>query len=620
MRDVCLLMCAMLLSASSVHAAVPAQVPVQGTLRDNAGQPVMEGAFRMTVSLYASEDATEVVWQGSWPEDPVANCVADTAGCVIVRAGAFRLNLPVTSEFFAAGNVWLGLQVEEEPELPRRRLGTTPYAFHAASAAGLACSGCVTSEALSAEAIATVAAAAAAEVQLAPPTLGSVSEGLLTHAFVDTFTYPGVIAIPDNFPPGLTVTLEVADVGVAEAVRVHVVLTNSNISTVSLSLTDPNGAVHLLYDGAGEGAGLEGTWPTSDALVSGDLGAWIGQNPTGTWSLSVVDSGFLNNAQDGEISAWSITVDTVSDTKVEAKADLIVTGSVQVGPSDAECVAKAAGTVAFDPASKSLMVCDGAAWLRLKTCDPQCPLPSAVTCGVSIMNACDDACSGAGTAMDPAACLGAVSTTACGVTVQDSCGNDCGLNGTAPSSGACPNASEVTCGQDISDACGNLCSGQGESCAVGSCLSGACCGDQSVDGAEECDDGNQVDGDGCSAQCQGEGVDYRGYITWGQDCSNQSDAQQDQMMNNACQSTYGGDARAATVEEIYSGAISGLPSFNNSGEHLLGTCPDCGGNSSGCVSGHCRKCVDPSAQWPSSSHAGWNTNCCNSSRSAICVD
>ena len=620
MRYACLLALVSVLLTPSVYAAAPSQVPVQGTLRDNAGQPVMAGAFRMTVALYASEGSDEVLWEGSWPEDPAADCVIDPSGCVVIEAGSFRLELPVGPEVFQGGNVWLGLRVEDEPELPRRRLGSTPFALHASSASALMCSGCIATDALSEEAIASVAAAAAAEVQLAPPTLAEVSDDLLTNAFVDTFTHPGVIAIPDNYPPGLTVNLDVGDVGIAEAVRVRVALSSSDTSTVKLSLTDPNGVVYVLFDGDGEDGEIDGTWPEPDALVSGDLGTWVGQNPSGTWSLTVVDSGFLNNGQDGEISHWSITVDTVSATKVEAKADLVVTGSVQVGATDAQCTAKSTGTVAFDPASKSLMVCDGEDWLRLKTCDPQCPQPSAVVCGAAILSACDDVCTGTGTAIDPVACLGAVSTTPCGVTVQDSCGNDCGLNGTAPSAGACPGASEVACGQAISDACGNPCSGQGEGCAVGSCLGGACCGDESIDGTEQCDDGNQVDGDGCSSQCQNEGVDYAGYIQWGQTCQSQSDAQQDDIMDSLCASTFSGNARAATVEEIYSGVITGLPSSNNSGQHLLGTCPDCAGNNSGCVSGHCRKCVDPGAQWPSGSDSGWNNNCCNSTRSAICVN
>ncbi|MDP6947112.1 MAG: hypothetical protein QF464_23380, partial [Myxococcota bacterium] len=68
--------------------------------------------------------------------------------------GQFRLNLGAVAPldpwlFAASGGLWLGVTVETEPELPRRPMGTTPYAFQSASASGLSCSGCVEPEALS---------------------------------------------------------------------------------------------------------------------------------------------------------------------------------------------------------------------------------------------------------------------------------------------------------------------------------------------------------------------------------------------------------------------------------------------------------------------------------------
>ena len=464
--------------------------------------------------------------------------------------------------------------------------------------------------------------AALEQLSLGPDLLDDVSNGLLTNEFVDTFTYPGAIAIPDNYPPGFEASIDVGDVGIAKEIRVHVALINSDISSLTLRLTDPTGAEHVLYDGGGAGDALDATWPNPDAVVSGDLQGWVGQNPAGTWTLHIADGGFLNNLQDGEVSAFSIDIDTLSSKKVKASADLEVTGSVQVGQSDAPCDASRAGAVTFDVDSKALHVCDGQTWLRLKTCDPSCPSASTVVCGQAVTSACDDACGTLGSATDAVACLGQVSTTPCGTAVVDSCNNDCGLTGTAPSGDACPGAAEVACGSVISDACGNVCSGLGQACSAGSCLDGACCGDSVQSGSEACDDGNQIDGDGCSSTCQGEGVNFLGFITWQQQCSAQSDAEQDQIMNSTCSGQYGGTARAATIAEIASGAILGLPGNNSSGNWLMGVCPDCQGNPSNCVSGFCRKCVDPGNPWPTSIdvNAGWHDNCCGSSRSAICVN
>jgi len=482
--------------APAVSAAVPAWVPVQGALKDNAGQPVLEGAFAMQVALYATADATVPLLEAAWPSDEGADCLVDATGCVIVKGGVFRIDLPVDPDVFADGEAWMGLSVEGEPELPRRRIGATPYAMHAGSASGLACDGCVAASALSDEAL--------AQLSLGPDLLDDVSNGLLTNEFVDTFTYPGAIAIPDDYPPGFDAAIAVADVGIAKALTVHVALTNSDISTLSLTLMDPAGDLHVLYDGGDSGDSLDATWPSPDALVSGDLGSWIGQNPAGLWTLHIVDDGFLNNLQDGEVSELSISVDTLSSKKVEARADLVVTGGVQVGNTDAPCDAAHAGTLVFDASSKSLRVCDGTNWLRLRACDPACPAASTVECGDAVSSDCGDDCGVIGTATDALDCLTNVASTGCGSAVQDSCGNGCGLTGSAPDPAACPAVSDIACGQAIQDACGNSCTGIGTACGQGSCLSGACCGDGSSTGSEECDDGNQDDGDGCSSTCQDE--------------------------------------------------------------------------------------------------------------------
>jgi len=126
---------------------MPLEMPLQGVLRDNAGAPVAQGEFPMTFAIYAAADAADALW-------------TETLG-VTVQGGQFRLNLgtitPLSPTLFAAsGALWLGITVESEPELPRRPMGTTPYAFQSASASGLSCSGCVEPEALSPAALQVV--------------------------------------------------------------------------------------------------------------------------------------------------------------------------------------------------------------------------------------------------------------------------------------------------------------------------------------------------------------------------------------------------------------------------------------------------------------------------------
>ena len=140
-----------LLMSGAAQAAVPMQIPLQGALRDNAGAPVSSGTFEMTFTLYRDAEGTDEAWT--------------TTRTVTVQGGLFRAMLgeetPVDPQLFGAeGGLWLGVTVEQEPELPLRPLASTPYALAAGEAAGLSCSGCVSAEALSADATAALTDAA----------------------------------------------------------------------------------------------------------------------------------------------------------------------------------------------------------------------------------------------------------------------------------------------------------------------------------------------------------------------------------------------------------------------------------------------------------------------------
>jgi cysteine-rich repeat protein len=100
---------------------------------------------------------------------------------------------------------------------------------------------------------------------------------------------------------------------------------------------------------------------------------------------------------------------------------------------------------------------------------------------------------------------------------SDCCSGTCYPNGTC--AGAC-SANGLSCSQSA-DCCagqcannlccvpqGNAC-GTGADCCSGNCAGGTCggplpstCGDAILSGAEQCDDGNTVSGDGCSSTCQ----------------------------------------------------------------------------------------------------------------------
>lgn len=156
--------CVGLLAGTSPAHAVPLQMPVQGLLHDNAGQPAPSGAYEVVFVLYAQAEGGAAVWSEAWPPADTT-CEEEPAKCVGVELGVFDIMLgshqALDAGVFAAyGDLWLGVAVVPEAEMvPRRPLASVPYAVHAASAAvttGLACSGCVSAEALGEDAWALI--------------------------------------------------------------------------------------------------------------------------------------------------------------------------------------------------------------------------------------------------------------------------------------------------------------------------------------------------------------------------------------------------------------------------------------------------------------------------------
>ncbi len=133
------LLLALLTAAPLAASAVPTRMPVQGVLLTNAGDKAPDGDYPVTFSLHAAPVGGDALWQ-------------ETQTDVQVKGGLFRTYLgsqtPLDPDDFADGpELWMQLQVDAEPALPRWQFGTQAFAFRAASAEtanGLACTGCVT--------------------------------------------------------------------------------------------------------------------------------------------------------------------------------------------------------------------------------------------------------------------------------------------------------------------------------------------------------------------------------------------------------------------------------------------------------------------------------------------
>ncbi len=126
-----------------VSVGPPPQLPVQGTLRSVGGEGV-DGSFALRFRLYEGEATVDPFFEENFEAVVVKDGVMSVVlGAVEALDAAKVANAP---------EVWIGIKVEGEPELPRRRLLSTPYALaagHALSAdkaLGINCSGCITAD------------------------------------------------------------------------------------------------------------------------------------------------------------------------------------------------------------------------------------------------------------------------------------------------------------------------------------------------------------------------------------------------------------------------------------------------------------------------------------------
>jgi subtilisin-like proprotein convertase family protein len=162
--------------------------------------------------------------------------------------------------------------------------------------------------------------------------------GRLNMSFVETEVLSSTntpLAIPDNNPVGVTDTIAVPDIGIAQRLTVSIDISNSDISGIEVTLSDPNSNSYTLYDGSSSGTQLVTSYPDPTPPVSGDLETWIGQNPQGNWTLRVVDNDYLNNALDGQINSWSVSFLTADGNTVRiSNGDVAVDGSVGIGVTD----------------------------------------------------------------------------------------------------------------------------------------------------------------------------------------------------------------------------------------------------------------------------------------------
>jgi hypothetical protein len=112
---------------SGPTASAPAFIRLDGELKTATGE-ARTGAVTLVVSLYAGPGDTAALWAEAQP------VTLDAAGRYTVFAGATQADgLP--REFFASNVAqWIGVAVQGEPEQPRVRMLSVPYAVSAGNA------------------------------------------------------------------------------------------------------------------------------------------------------------------------------------------------------------------------------------------------------------------------------------------------------------------------------------------------------------------------------------------------------------------------------------------------------------------------------------------------------
>ena len=117
------------------------------------------------------------------------------------------------------------------------------------------------------------------------------------------------LGIPDADLNGIEDTIIISETSLCSNLRISILITGVNaIEYLIVNLTDPDANAYTLYSGGSTGSYLQAIYPEPDPPVTGDLTYWIGKNPTGAWTLKVVETEPSGGGTDGIIESWGISM------------------------------------------------------------------------------------------------------------------------------------------------------------------------------------------------------------------------------------------------------------------------------------------------------------------------
>ena len=331
---------ALLTSASLAEAAAPQTMVFEAAMTSAAGTPVVDGTYDLTFKLYVAQTSNVAFWTETAKVAVKGGRASHVLGSVSKLSGA---------TFAAASEVWLGVSIGLDPELPRRQLQSVPFAMVAQTANGLSCTGCVastsikwtgdldlqgnsikvqnvTAKGINAQQVAAQAFIGdgslltgikipsgkcpsgqmvtgidasgnliCAQAAVSGGALEQVSNGALSNQFQEVLSAPKKnVPIPDNTGIDALSNITVPDVGTTTSLKVAVDLENTDLSTLSVTLLPPDDKKtgYVVCDPCGAVNTKSYVKTFSGKLQSGDLSAWVGKNPKGLWNLKVKDTSF----------------------------------------------------------------------------------------------------------------------------------------------------------------------------------------------------------------------------------------------------------------------------------------------------------------------------------------
>jgi hypothetical protein len=215
--------------------------------------------------------------------------------------------------------------------------------------------------------------------------LSAVSNGLLVNQYVESVAIADKLGIPDNTGADANVKVDVPNWGTVQSLKVHVVVENTDLSTLRLRLLPPDDKKvgYTLCDpcGAKDAKAFDKEFTDAAKLQVGDLAAWLGKSPEGSWNLVASDTSYcvkqapgnatlcdFDNKLDGAITAFSVQAKVISAQKVSATALFKPEGGLQLAVAAKEPVACDAGHLGYvyiNTATNALTICNGSKWFAM---------------------------------------------------------------------------------------------------------------------------------------------------------------------------------------------------------------------------------------------------------------